>query len=94
MAAIERQFVTHGSQEVGHAAPAGPHREAPGSARREREGEENTGRRLYHDFHGKKWASRASRLRIARLNNISGLWGRGAVPSHRAPGPGVFRAGG
>lgn len=31
---------------------------------------------------------------LARLNNFSGLWGRGAAPGCLTPGPGVTGAGG
>lgn len=38
------------------ASHAGPHEEAPGLVRRQKEQEENTGMSLYHRFCRKKWA--------------------------------------
>lgn len=43
---------------------------------------------------GRNGGGRVSRLRLAGLNNFSGLWGTGAVPSCPAPGLRLIMAGG
>ena len=52
------------------------------------------GKSRYGDFCAQNGPGRVGRLRMASLNNFSGLWGIAAVPSLLVPGPGVMRAGG
>lgn len=66
--------------------PSGKHRGWLGG----RGSRENTAKKLYCGFHGKIWVRQGKQ---AGLNNFSGLWGTGAVPSCLVPGPGVIRTG-
>ena len=58
--------------------------------RGQRDQGENVCKSLSCDFPGKEQARQGKQ---AGLNNFSGLWGTGAVPSCLVPGPGVIRMG-
>lgn len=88
MTAIEKT-VCSSSQEEG-APHEEPHEEGPGLVRRQREQVNGEQEPLL----GFLLVRQVSRLNMASLNNFSGLWVIGAVPSCLVPGPGVIRAGG
>ena len=73
----------------------GTQREAPGWVRRQRElggkcGQESS---LWFLWERTSEAGEAG-LGLASLDNFSGLWGIGAVPSGLVPGSGMIRTGG
>lgn len=74
-----------------HISP--PQREAPGAVRKQREREETGAGAIVVSAKGTGKAGQTG-LVLASLNNFSGLWERGAVPSCMVPGPMVIRADG
>ena len=51
------------------------------------------GKWLYCGFHGKQRARQGKQLGLDSLNNFSGLWTGGLVPSCLVPRPEMIRAG-
>lgn len=70
----------------------GPHREAPGSARRQRQHGEVQARVFAVIFAGRNERYGVGRLRLARWKNLSRLLRMGAVLTCLVPGLGAMRA--
>lgn len=90
--AIEKVFITV-PRRRGHAChPPGPRREAPETERRRwSEGEMGAFTVVSTRRNGQE---RVSRHGIGWINDFSGFWGGGGVPSCHVLGPSVTRAGG
>lgn len=77
----------------GMAHHSGPHMEAPGFIRIQKEWGESMSKSLYCGFCGKELVRQGSSLGLASFNHFCGLWAIGLVPSCLSPSPGMIRAG-